>query len=227
MSDGEHEPSQQALIVLSYLSRSRMTVSDLAEHAGIPRTSLSKFLNGRWKSMRAEALASIAKVLGIPFDLLADSMGGGISAKAGLPTYLSAPYHVLQPSPEGPRLAADDSRQIVACPPEALGMSAVESYARLAALRVTGDSMAPTVRTGDTLILDVTPGRLASIADGGIYLFRYHRMAHLRRLSISVREEVSVLGDGLSAPAEVFTRKDMDRNGFALLGRALGILRRV
>lgn len=227
MGDGSRKPSQQALIILSYLSRSRMTVSDLAEHAGIPRPSLSKFLNGHWKSLRAEALASIAKVLGIPFDLLADSMGSGSSATPGMPAYLSAPYHVLRPSQEGPVLVADAGRHLVACPPEALGMSAVESYARLAALRVTGDSMAPTVRAGDTLILDITPGRLASIADGGIYLFRYHRMAHLRRLSISVMEEVSVLGDGLSAPAEVLTRQDMDRNGFAILGRSLGILRRV
>lgn len=70
--------------------------------------------------------------------------------------------------------------------------------AHLATLRVTGDSMEPTLRSGDTLVVDCNE---LSIADGEIYVIRDASHLLIKRLQRQLGGRVKLISDNTRYPA--------------------------
>ncbi|WP_321789873.1 MULTISPECIES: LexA family transcriptional regulator [Paraburkholderia] len=70
--------------------------------------------------------------------------------------------------------------------------------AHLATIRVSGDSMAPTFRHGDTLVVDC---RRTTVTDGEIYVVRDNGALFIRRLQRGLGGRVTLLSDNMRYPA--------------------------
>ena len=220
---GKREPGPQARVVLSYMGTRGMNITDLVRATGIGRSTISKFLNGYWQTLQMEMLLKFSTALGIPMDLLLGTgrdAGGG--ASAALATAMLC--HVCM-GPDGPMFADLPSKCTLVFNPEAIGMPSLMPGHRLCAVPVEGDSMAPLLCHGDLVVLDVDPDAFVNISDHAVYMFAYGGNTHIRRLSVSVRGEITATAENPVIGTDRITVDEAAGGGFRIMGKAVGMFR--
>lgn len=67
------------------------------------------------------------------------------------------------------------------------------------AITVTGDSMDPTIRNGDTLLIDTS---ISEIRDNGIYIVVVNGMTMVKRVHIKLSRSITLISDNKNYPDE-------------------------
>ena len=192
----------------------------LALAAGLNETAVRDIVAGRSRHPRHDTLEKLGAALGCSAGELIESRNGVASVGAGDAWLLIARY---DPDRHDGRetLSHDSGAAEVAFRADWLAELTRTPANQLAAIAMDGDSMVPTIGTGDTLIVDLTqwsPG-----ADG-IYVLRHGGRLLVRRLAVDpLRQLVALSSDNPSyAPLPPVTMAELD-----LVGRVIWIGRRV
>lgn len=167
--------------------------SALARRAGISQSGLSRYLGGGDPSRKV--LLALAQATQTSVEWLASGVGS-MQAQEG------QGWGTLRKLPLLPMGAVPD----VVSPVEGTDFSAQAfcfrwlsknglDISNLIAMEVRGDSMAPTLRAGAVLLIDLSQ---TSVEDDGIYLLRDSDVTLLRRLQLEVGSLVRVLADNPS-----------------------------
>lgn len=89
--------------------------------------------------------------------------------------------------------------------------------AYLVAIMVSGDSMYPTLKSGDTILIDASRGWQGD----GIYLIRIGTDLLVKRLKKSINHQLSIISDNPTWGTETFDLRQIDDSEFAILGKHL------
>lgn len=71
--------------------------------------------------------------------------------------------------------------------------------ASASAITVTGDSMDPTIRNGDTLLIDTS---INEIRDNGIYIVVVNGMTMVKRIHLKLNRSITLISDNPNYPSE-------------------------
>jgi phage repressor protein C with HTH and peptisase S24 domain len=89
--------------------------------------------------------------------------------------------------------------------------------AHLVAIMVSGDSMSPTLKSGDTMLIDISKGWQGD----GIYLIRIGTDLLVKRLQKSIGHQLSIISDNSAWETKTFDLRQIDGSEFAILGKHL------
>ena len=89
--------------------------------------------------------------------------------------------------------------------------------AHLVAIMVSGESMYPTLKNGDTMLIDISRGWQGD----GIYLIRIGTDLLVKRLKKSINHQLSIISDNATWGTETFDLRQVDDSEFAVLGKHL------
>ncbi|MEQ1889728.1 MAG: S24 family peptidase [Alphaproteobacteria bacterium] len=167
--------------------------SAAADAANVGKSTFSRWIAGNDPSF--EALARLADSVGLSLDWLASgrgemhrSAGGG-----GADTFILVPQYDVQaaagagaiPADEGPLGFLSFRRDWVR---RTLGANP----ASLAVITATGDSMEPTVRQGDLLLIDLSQ---AGVTENGVYVLEREGALLVKRLQFTLEGGLLVHSD--------------------------------
>ena len=173
--------------------------TQVAIRAHMPLSTLSRYLNGR--DMKASALVSLAKACGVPVEWLADGHGtttesvevrSPSAAPEGAGDTIAIKFFEAEPSagfgssPE----EWDDGKNIVISR-SFLSADLKVNHKTLFLVRIKGDSMEPTLSSGDVILVDYTPENPSP----GIYVFLLQGMLLVKRLSVKDPQTFRVVSD--------------------------------
>jgi phage repressor protein C with HTH and peptisase S24 domain len=82
---------------------------------------------------------------------------------------------------------------------------------------VSGESMYPTLKNGDTILIDISRGWQGD----GIYLIRIGTDLLVKRLKKSINHQLSIISDNPTWGTETFDLRQVDDSEFAVLGKHL------
>lgn len=88
----------------------------------------------------------------------------------------------------------------------------------LACLYVSGDSMEPTIRAGELVVIDTSDTTFAF--DGGVYILRIDSTLLIKRLIRQSAEEIEVVSDNKERSSFKISTKEIDGN-YAIVGRVV------
>lgn len=193
----------------------------LALAAGLNETAVRDIVAGRSRHPRHDTLEKLAAVLGCGAADLIEPRNGAAAAAADGEGYLLIGRY--DPKRHGVRetISHDDGAAEVAFRAYWLAELTRTPVNQLAAILMEGDSMAPTIGPGDSLLVDLTqwsPG-----ADG-IYVLRNGDGLLVKRLAVDpLRQLVTLSSDNASyAPLTPITMAELD-----LVGRVIWVGKRV
>ena len=195
----------------------------LALAAGLNETAVRDIVSGRSRHPRHDTIEKLAAVLGCSAAELFDGRNGALArtGDSGDDYLLIARYDPARD--EGRETLSHDrgGAAEIALRADWVAELTRTPVNQLAAIAMEGDSMAPTIGPGDTMIVDLTqwsPG-----ADG-IYVLRHGGRLLVRRLAIDpLRQLVSLASDNPSyAPLAPVTMAELD-----LVGRVIWVGKRV
>jgi phage repressor protein C with HTH and peptisase S24 domain len=89
--------------------------------------------------------------------------------------------------------------------------------AHLVAVMVSGDSMWPNLKNGDTMLIDVSRGWQGD----GIYLIRIGTDLLVKRLQKNIGHQLSIISDNPAWETQTFDLRQVDDSEFAILGKHL------
>ena len=171
----------------------REKFASLSRMIGRNPAYIQQFLRkGTPRQLKEKERRTLARYFQIP-----ESMLGGLPEDAGakfgelVPVMRTAVRASVSP---GAPAGEEDTRPYFAFDPRWLGSLTGSSTAKLSAIRVEGDSMAPTLSAGDDIMVDLTDGpeRLRD----GIYVLRVDGALLIKRLAIHpVGRRVTVQSD--------------------------------
>ena len=152
--------------------------AEVAEAAGVSSRSLSRYLSG--EDVKLPVLSKLADATGVTLEWLATGRGGTdivpakqISAETHLAEhrYIAIPRYNVQASAGGGSLA--EHPQIVeymAYDEHFLSHKLRRNAQYLLLVEARGDSMEPSIKDGDVLTVDITPGQ--KVEHGALYVLR-------------------------------------------------------
>lgn len=192
----EHRADEGFLARLRELVALAGTASGLARKAGISQGGLSRYLNGGEPSRRV--LVALARATGVEIAWLAAGEGPMVKREAlelddTTSTLRLLPYYALRPVGSGDDVAPGLQREFTsqAFCYRWLNARGLDSD-NLAVMQVLGDSMAPTLRSGDTTLIDPTARQ---IEDDRIYLIENAGNLLLRRLQLEIGGRLRIMAD--------------------------------
>lgn len=189
----------------------------VASRAGMPVGTLNRYLKGR--DMKASAMTALAQSSGVRLEWLATGTGPMRTAGAGFEEE-GAAFSVGQAreAPDGgvliPRYEARASAGIgtpldpgwvsekVLFSADFIRHRLRRKPESLALIECTGDSMEPTLRDGDELLVDTTANDLRS---GAIYILRVSGALLAKRVQPRLDGTVMIISDNTRYPPEVVT----------------------
>jgi len=211
MDDNSADPAaSHELDTKAFIARLRQLIaiagsaSALAKTAGLSQSGFHRYLSGGEPSRRI--LVALAKATGVSLSWLATGEGaatppcavidGDTDNKASL-TRLPL-YRAPAPSSSG-ILALHDGKNLpgLAFCRNWLGKQGLEAK-QLAALQARGNSMEPTIRHGDSVLIDLGQ---TDIMDGDIYAIRDGETPLLKRLQRQLSGQVRMICDHPMYPA--------------------------
>lgn len=208
------------------MSDTGFTQSNLAEKAGVSQAAIQKLTSGKAESTRK--IVEIANALGVRVEWLSSGEGPmrnegqqpiqahnkdqnegvyridvlDLTVSAGPGSYmLSEMVEVLHAI----EFTSEHARSL-------FGNRAAQS---IKVMTVDGDSMSPTVNSGDRLFFDVS---VRDFRTDGVYAFVYGKTFHVKRLQMQ-GEKLAVLSDNPSYEKWYVTETSQDQ--FYVMGKAL------
>jgi len=92
----------------------------------------------------------------------------------------------------------------------------------LVIIRIRGDSMSPTIKPGEMVVIDKT---VNSFFTDGIYVFRLSdETLFVKRIQILPGQKVNVISANAAYPAYQMNLADKDNEGLAVVGRVMAII---
>lgn len=191
----------------------------MARRSGMPLGTLSRYQSGR--EMKASALIALAQATGVSLEWLATGRGpmrAGDAATEGTTPAADAPIspaetaslppgYLLLPRLEaraaagpGPGLASDHVVDYLAFSEAYLSASLRRRPAALALIEASGDSMEPTIRDGELLLVDTD---MREPQPGRIYVLALDETLLVKRLQVRMDRSILVLSDNPAYEAEV------------------------
>lgn len=218
---------QERLKVAAQLVGGPDALSKLAE---IPRSTFANYLSGR-NDPKTGALVAIARAAGVSIGWLATGEGPMRPAAPGEPVLLPTVDSEIVMIPRyDARLAAgtgslNQGSQVIGQMPiplnflmHSLGKSTPKD---LALLEVRGDSMEPTLSTGDLALVDMSQ----TAPQDGLAAIVYEDFAQIKRLRFGLAG-VDVISDNRDMyPPERLSRQDAER--LRILGRVVWAWKRI
>jgi len=214
--------------IRAVLREHNLDVSDLARRMGLNPVSVRQHLNRG--SIPAKHLQAYARALGVPVaQLIGDeplATGATLPAAAEMPPvtiagidYLALPVYDIGAAAGAGTLVIENAdgdavsysvfrqswlRGVTSAPPE-----------RLAVLRISGDSMWPTLHHGDSVLVDMT---VTAVGRDGIYVIRVGDEVQCKRCSRHpVSGSLTIASDNAAYP----TYQDVRPAGLSVLGRVI------
>lgn len=180
---------------------------ELARMTGIPRRTLEYYLSGE-REPKASRCVQIARAAGVEPGWLVSGEGKMLSNMRDGCDLLA---RCLQIELHDPEENAEGSTTL-SLPSEWLGRN-IEKDHQLLAIRVEGDSMEPTLRSGDILLVDSSSRR---IHDGQLFVLRDQGSLLIKRLQPALGGRVRVISDNPRYPEQVVDSPELD-----ILGRVI------
>ncbi len=190
-------------------------------------------LTGDGEMRRRSLSGPVNRLLGVEIDRLfpkpaadADGAPGPFSALKPSPSdYVTIPYFdaLRAAAGAGALVVSESARSVIfdeAILRRDLGVSARD----LAIVPVDGNSMEPTLLTGELVLVDLSEhGR--SPVEGAIYVVRYEGGLMVKRLGITGRNQIELLSDS-GRPGPKTFRLD-EATDFAIIGRVVVVFRKL
>jgi phage repressor protein C with HTH and peptisase S24 domain len=210
-SANDSSPADDFVERLKNLCNRAGNASALAKKAGISNSGLSRYLNGGDPSRKV--LVSLAQATGVSLQWLATGEGPMEKSQEG-----SRPSSLTLL----PWLGEEESAQkeVVATRKTTLtsqafcrhwlGSNGLDSKA-LAAMQIRGDSMSPTIRDGDIVLIDINA---RDIQDDKVYVIQDAGNTLVRRLQLEPGGKVRTLCDNPS-----HREFEIDREQLEIVGR--------
>lgn len=193
----------------------------LALAAGLNETAVRDIVAGRSRHPRHDTVEKLAAALGCGAAELIEARNGAHAPVAEGESYLLIARY--DPEQHGSRetLSHDKGAAEVAFRAEWLGELTRTPANQLAAITMDGDSMAPTIGPGDSLVVDLTQW---SPGGDGIYVLRHGGRLLVKRLAVDpLRQLVTLSSDNPNyAALAPVTMAELD-----LVGRVIWIGKRV
>jgi len=189
--EGELSPGTDLEFIarLQHLVVQAGSASALAKKARISPSGLNRYLSGGDPSRKV--LLALAQATGTSVRWLASGMGPSqAEEEKGWGTLRKLPQLSMEVAPEVLPAAEHDFTAQAFCF-RWLGKNGL-TIDSLAAMEVRGDSMAPTLRAGSVVLVDLSRRQ---VEDDSIYLIRDAEVALLRRLQLEVGGRVRALAD--------------------------------
>lgn len=207
------------------------SVETLADLAGIPRRSLDTYLKGK-AELKVSRLVSIASAVGKSVEWLAT---GETSSEVrelgpeGDARFATIPvYDVEASAGHGHLVPHENIVDLLAFKREWIHQELHAQPGDLYLLFVSGDSMEPTLRPGDLILVDK---RDAPIRADGIYVLVIEGALLVKRLQTLLGGKVRIVSDNSAYPAMEANRNQMnwgaqDGGGVDVVGRVVWAGRR-
>lgn len=194
----------------------------VAKRAGMHIGTLNNYLGGR--DMKAEALVSLASATGVRLEWLARGTGPMHSSESGLfeTGTEMAGDDLISPTPGTVRISRYDTRAAAGGGATMEGaiigsIEFMEDWLRrsirrdprsLALLECWGDSMEPTIKDGDILMID-TAAR--DVLSGRIYVLQVDGELRVKRVEKRIAGPVLVVSDNDRYPVEELSADQVER----------------
>lgn len=181
MHTGAHSVAGMKNWPLEYVRRvitqTGMSASALAKEAGVSSTTLTRPLNNpeHPHSISRHTLEAIRNATGIPFN---ENEGGDLDEVPS--SALVLVYDVSASAGAGALVEYEGVVEQLAFPPEYLRRITSTPSRDLAIISVKGDSMEPTLKDGDVVMVDRTK---TSAAFDGLFVLRFDGALHVKRLA--------------------------------------------
>ena len=203
----------------------------VASRAGVPVSTLGAYLAGRdWRIGTAVALA---EACGVGLDWLATGKGSRDENAAAsqsavtlrdsgdgsrLPTnYVQIPRYDVQASAgSGSEVHDEQMIGLMAFDEMFLRRQLGVRTEGLATIEATGDSMEPTIRDGDLLLIDTEANDLR---DGRIYVLNVHGLLAVKRLQVQMDGSIAVSSDNPRYPTQIINPSE--RDPLSIVGRVV------
>lgn len=206
-----------ALSVLAETIRRRMfeldirTVKALEEKAGVPKDTVRNLMSGRTKSFRNDKLEAVARALDMPIDALltarqTDKNTPAEKRAAHLNTF-NVPFYDVRAS-MGPGAFNDAERVIGHVPFQRDWLERIVpgDLDHLAVVEAIGDSMVPTIMSGDRVVLNLAA---TSLVDGDVFALLLQDSLLIKRVFIAPGG-IELRSDNPEHPAWTISRKEAD-----------------
>ena len=123
--------------------------------------------------------------------------------------YINVPEYKIEASAGHGSLVEDETpSQYIAIKKSSLAASGVNT-SNLIIMYARGDSMEPTIYSGDPLFVDRNATSIAP--DGGIYIFNYGTDVFVKRLQMTFTGDVLVISDNTKYPSQTIPKADLDQ----------------
>lgn len=129
--------------------------------------------------------------------------------KEGSAEYINIPEYKIEASAGHGSLVEDETpSQYIAIKKSNLAASGVNT-SNLIIIYARGDSMEPTIFSGDPLFVDRTATSVAP--DGGIYVFNYGTDVFVKRLQMTFSGDVLVISDNDKYPNQTIPKSELNQ----------------
>ncbi|MCE2575266.1 XRE family transcriptional regulator [Komagataeibacter sp. FNDCR2] len=208
----DFHPEDRDLAVKERAERLRVAVkgaggnAQVAIRAQINLGTLNNYIAGR--DMKASAMIALAKACGVSLDWLAT--GEGPEKPNEIPTITSAQsfgdqdlvpvryYGVRASAGFGTLCDTEAAKDVILIPRSVLGAAFGVHGNNIVSMHATGDSMTPTISSGDGLFIDTTPSDKLF----GIYVLSVYGTVLVKRLSVRAGGTLLITSDNPIYPPE-------------------------
>ena len=178
--------------------------SELAEALNILPAKISKWRTRGSVPYKEVCETSVEK--GVSVNWLLTGQG---EVREGGAEYINVPEYKIEASAGHGSLVEDETpSQYIAIKKSSLAASGVNT-SNLIIMYARGDSMEPTIYSGDPLFVDRNATSIAP--DGGIYIFNYGTDVFVKRLQMTFTGDVLVISDNAKYPSQTIPKADLDQ----------------
>lgn len=185
---------------------------ELAETIGVAPSNVSQWKARNTTPYKEVCETSVKK--GVSVNWILTGQG---EVREGGAEYINVPEYRIEASAGHGSLVEDETpSQYIAIKKSSLAASGVNT-SNLIIMYARGDSMEPTIYSGDPLFVDRNTTSIAP--DGGIYIFNYGTDVFVKRLQMTFTGDVLVISDNPKYPSQTIPKTDL--NQMRIAGRVV------